>query len=137
MKKPTVFPAVLDALSQITETVTEAARSCGMDESSVRQLELAVDEASTNIINYAYPESSDGTIEVEWSCRDNEFAVILRDRGNAFDQTEPTNPNLDAPLEERQIGGLGRFFMQKCCDSLTYQRIGDCNVLTFVKKIKV
>ena len=136
MKQQGAFPAVTEILPDIAELVTSAARSCGMLDAHMAQLELAVDEACTNIINYAYAGTDGGKIEI--LCEDDreDFLVTIRDNGAPFDQTEPTEPDLDSPIEERHIGGLGRFFMKKCVDELTYRREDNCNSLTFRKKIR-
>jgi len=136
MNQQGVFPAVTEILPDIAELVTAAARSCGMIDAHVAQLELAVDEACTNIIQYAYAGRDGGTIEI--LCEDDrkDFLVAIRDNGVPFDQTQPTEPDLNSPIEERQVGGLGRFFMRKCVDELTYLRENDHNVLILRKRIR-
>jgi len=134
MRKQASFPAVLSALADIAEMVTGCAREAGMPEECVREIELAVDEAGTNIVNYAYPKDEEGTIEIECRLENERFAIVLRDSGQPFDQTKPTTPVVEGPLEEREIGGYGRFLMRQCLDDLFYAREEGRNVLTFVKR---
>ena len=135
MRKQASFPAVLSALADIAEMVTGCAREAGMAEKCLWEIELAVGEAATNIVSYAYPEEEAGTIEIECRLENERFAIVLRDSGQPFDQTKPTTPVLEGPLEERQIGGYGRFLMRQCLDDLSYAREEGRNVLTFVKRI--
>ena len=66
-----------------------------------------------------------------------EPAVVLTfiDSGIAFNPLEKEDPNVNLPAEERQIGGLGIFMTKKTMDEVRYERAGDRNVLTLIKRI--
>ncbi len=136
MRRQAIFPAVRISLPDIAELVTDFAREIGMTEECVRELELAVDEASTNIVEHAYPEEIEGKIEIECRLDSEGFAVVLRDDGLPFDQTDRTEAVVEGPLEDRHIGGYGRFLMRQCLDNLFYERVEGWNVLTFIKHIR-
>ena len=98
-------------------------------------IDVAVEELFVNIASYAYaPGSGMATIRLELT---QEPAVVLTfiDSGIAFNPLEKEDPNVNLPAEERQIGGLGIFMTKKTMDEVRYERAGDRNVLTLIKRI--
>jgi serine/threonine-protein kinase RsbW len=130
-----VFPARIEQLANICQTVTDAARGCGMDDRNLWKLETAVDEACTNIACYGYQGRADGFIVIRWECKNGFLYVTIEDSGIPFDQSQPTAPDLDCDLCKRKAGGLGRFIMRKFLDDMRYQRVGQKNRLTLVKHL--
>ncbi|UCC89349.1 MAG: ATP-binding protein [Anaerolineales bacterium] len=129
------FPAQFESLLRIGEFVTRAARSAGLDSTAVYAVEMAVDEACTNIIEHAY--GGEGRGEIECTCQMNSHAlkVTLRDFGSSFDPSSVPEPNITASLEEREAGGLGLFLMRKLMDEVSFEFTPDSgNVLTMVKR---
>ncbi|HEY74411.1 MAG TPA: SpoIIE family protein phosphatase [Thermoflexia bacterium] len=128
------FPGRFDSLAAIGEFVTHAAEAAGLDERAIYEVQMAVDEACSNIIEHAY--GGEGRGDIECACRTDEHAltVTLRDHGTPFDPTRAPKPDLDAPLDERQVGGLGAYFMQQLMDEMRFEHTPDLgNVLTMVK----
>ena len=106
-----------------------------MDESDTYSVELAVDEACTNIIEHAYRGSHDGEIECTCDARDDDLTIILRDHGRPFDVASVPEPDLKADLEDRKVGGLGVFLIHKLMDDVRFEPLGKSgNVLTMVKR---
>ena len=129
-----VFPAHFDQLDAIREYVGKFARSRGLVDRDVYAVQLAVDEACSNIIEHAYEGIHDGQIEV--SCEDHRgrLTVSLLDWGKPFDPAVVSDPDLSDDLSERQVGGLGIFLMRKMMDEVHYQSSPDRgNTLTMVK----
>ena len=113
---------------------TQAARDAGMDDSETYAVELAVDEACTNIIEHAYQGENRG--EIECTCDSNNvcLTVIIRDHGKPFDPSTVVTPDLDADIDNRVVGGLGVFLMKRCMDEVQFEPLGEAgNVLTMVK----
>ena len=129
-----VFPANFESLDTVREFVGKAAREIGMDDSEVYAVQLAVDEACSNIIEHAYGGQNRG--EIECSCQVNKKAltIVLRDHGRPFDPASIAAPNLTLGLNERQVGGLGLFLMRHLMDEVRFEAQGEAgNVLTLVK----
>lgn len=114
------FPATLDSLSHISLFITDAAERSGLDERATWQVQLAVDEAATNIIQHAYDVNERGNITLSWRCEENNFIIILHDQGRGFDPKDVPPPDLLAPLEDRQIGGLGIYLMTRLMDEVHF-----------------
>ena len=128
------LPGTLDALEPLGDYVRAAAAEAGFDTAAAGRLHLAVDEMATNSITHAYQEQGrEGQIYLEAVIDDRELRVHLEDTGPAYDPTVREDPtDLDRPLEERGVGGLGIFLARRNVDALLYERRGDRNRLTFV-----
>lgn len=107
-------------LARIAEFIGEVTANFGMTEQETYNIQMAVDEAVTNIIEHAY-QAQEGPIEVVAERQGEDFIVILRDRGRPFDPTNVTEPDITAGLDEREIGGLGLYFMRKLMDQVDFR----------------
>ena len=121
----------LENLSLIGEFIGDSMRSFGLDEHKTFEVQLAVDEACTNIIEYGYANER-GTIDIVCWRKNEEIVVVIKDRGKPFDPTSVQPPDLNASLEERTTGGLGIYFMKTLMDKVKYEFSGGKNVLTLV-----
>lgn len=111
----------LNNLAQIGEFVTRAALCLGLDGQQAFEVQMATDEACTNIVEHAYGIGVAGEINIRCTLEGEDFVVALRDHGRSFDPEQVAEPNLACPLEERQIGGLGLYFMRKLMDRIVFR----------------
>ncbi len=96
----------------------------------IRRLELVFEEALVNVIHYAYLDSL-GEIEVTLTCTPLRLTLQIRDWGRPFNPlTEAPQIDIEAPLEKREIGGLGIHLIRNIMDEVSYTREGETNVLT-------
>lgn len=129
------FPGKFDSLIEISEFVTQAAGDVGLSEESVYAVEMAVDEACTNIIEHAYGGEGRGDIECTCQINGNKLTVTLQDCGRPFDPSSVPEPDVNAPLQDRQEGGLGLYLMHRLMDEVHFEFTPDSgNVLTMVKR---
>lgn len=129
-------PAKLESLASISAFINEATRRAGLDEHTAWQVELAADEAATNIIQHGYEPGNPGTIELTWRIEDDRLIITLRDYGRRFNPDDVPPPDLLSPLEERQPGGLGLYLMNRLMDQVRFDfDNADGNLLTMVKHI--
>ncbi len=110
----------LENLARIAEFVTGAARHLGLDEQQAFQVQMAVDEACANIVEHAYGPGVPGEIRIHCAIEGDDFVVTILDHGCPFDPDQVQQPDLTCPLEERQIGGLGLYFMRKLMDRVVF-----------------
>ena len=132
----TTFPGTLDSLGPIREFVKAAAAEAGLDKKRAYRLQLAVDEIASNIIMHGYEEHDlVGDVEV-WSESDaDKLTITLADSGAPYDPLgRPEPDNLDAPLEERAIGGLGVYLAINNVDEFRYRYEDGRNYNIFVVK---
>jgi serine/threonine-protein kinase RsbW len=97
---------------------------------------LAVDELVTNAVLHGFAEPNDQEISVRIDLADGQLQATVVDEGHEFDPLQAPAPNLDAPLQERSIGGLGVHLVRNLMDHVTYERQGVKNVLTVRKRIR-
>jgi len=109
----------LENLSIISDFIGKAMRQIGAKEKNIAEVQLAVDEACSNIILYAY-SGRKGIIKLALELAGDDLIVTIRDRGKPFDPTSVPPPDLEADLNERRIGGLGMYFMRKVMDEVSY-----------------
>jgi serine/threonine-protein kinase RsbW len=129
------FPARFEFLDEIREFVAEIAREGGFNEKEIYSLQLAADEAATNIIEHAYEGVEDADFDVTCEMDGDVFVITMRDTGRPFNPSNVRLPNLKADLSERKIGGLGVYLMRKLMDEVHYishPRTG--NLLTMTKR---
>ena len=104
-----------------------------LDMSMLPQIDLALEEAVTNIIMYAYPEGEKGTAELTVEVADGQISATLIDSGTPFNPLQQQEANLDVSLEERKIGGLGIHLIREIMDVVEYAYEDGRNVLKMKK----
>src|SRR6188474_298771 len=119
--KSVQFAAKFEFLDEIRDFVGEIARESGFSDKDVYNIQLATDEAASNIIEHAYENQPDGILELSCGMRGDVMTIILIDHGESFDPSEIPLPDLKADLSERKIGGLGIFLMRKLMDEVSYE----------------
>ena len=133
--KSVQFAAKFEYLDEIRDFVGEIARAGGFSDKDVYNIQLATDDAASNIIEHAYENQSDGVLELSCGMRGDVIIIILIDHGESFDPSEIPLPDLKADLSDRKIGGLGIFLMRKLMDEVHYEpRPDKSNVLTMMKR---
>lgn len=98
----------------------------------VFQLNLALEEAVVNVMNYAYPGQEDMPIIITANDEAGSLRFVIDDEGIAFDPTKAEEPDLTLSAEERPIGGLGIMLVKQLSKSVDYQRIDNHNLLTII-----
>ena len=138
-------PGRYNEIKRICEFVAAGAAQAGFDENTIFHLELCCDEASTNIIEHAYGEEGIGNIIISYRTSADDFTIVMRDNGQAFDPSEvpppPAIANYEASPEELtsqlRIGGLGLHFIRNLMDEVHFtsdRRRG--NQLLMLKKLE-
>lgn len=100
----------------------QAAKEAGLDDRATFRVRLAVDELITNIITHGYMEAGrSGDITISSQVDEAQLTIYLEDSGVSHDpRLEPT-PDLDAPLSERPLGGLGIYLALWAVDQFHYE----------------
>jgi anti-sigma regulatory factor (Ser/Thr protein kinase) len=127
--------ARFEYLEEIREFVGAIARGGGFGPKDVYNIQLAADEAASNIIEHAYEGVKNGVLEISCKLQDGTITIVMVDCGKPFDFSAIPLPDLKTDLWERKIGGLGIFFMRKLMDEVHYESRRDKrNVLTLIKR---
>jgi len=110
----------LENIPVIGDFIVDTLEGFAVGQATIYQILLAVDEACTNVIKHAYSGQT-GIITLTCELLDDSLVIIIRDRGKPFDPRSVPPPDLEADLEQRKIGGLGIYFMQKMMDDVSYE----------------
>lgn len=125
-----------EQLTTVSQKLEELTEKWEVDMAIAMNLSLCLEEALTNVIYYAYPEGVSGDIQITFALKEGSVSVGIEDEGIAFNPlTDSKAPDLEASVEDRQIGGLGVYFIKQFMDDLDYQRINNKNQLVFSKNI--
>lgn len=129
------YPADFQYLDPIRDFVGEIAERAGFSSREVYSIQLAADEACSNVIEHAYDGISGGKIEVECGARDGQIVIVIHDHGKLFDMSAVRQPNLSRDLDEREVGGLGVYLIHKLMDEVSFHSSAkDGNTLTMKKR---
>ena len=126
----------IQQIPQLAEFIEQIAREAKLEQSLSMSLNLALEEAVTNVILYAYPEGSDGLVDIEAVILPEQLEFIVSDSGKPFDPTAAPEADITLNADERPIGGLGIYMVRNLMDSVKYRREDGRNILTMTKKIK-
>ncbi|KAA3657076.1 MAG: ATP-binding protein [Chloroflexi bacterium] len=140
-------PGRYEQIRSVCDFVAAGAKQSGLKESAIFHIELACDEACTNIIEHGYGGEGQGNIIVGWVMEKKRFVITIRDNGRPFNPNNvpepPTPPTPDDPnfskeeiVDSLKVGGLGIHFMRKLMDDVQFnfdEKTG--NTLVMIKKI--
>ena len=101
----------------------------------VMSLNLVLDEVVMNIINHGYDDAGEHQIPVTLALDGDVVTIRVEDDGRPFNPLDAPPPNLDVPIEERQVGGLGIHIVRSVMDDVEHRRDGGRNVLIMKKTI--
>ena len=128
--------AILENVPRAMRCARAAAQQAGFEPSTLYQIELVVDEACANVIQHAYADLEPGDMAVACYLDGRRFLIEVRDWGRSFDPQTVPEPDVEAPLEERSLGGLGLFLIREFMDEIEFSFDPDeGNVLTMVKRL--
>ena len=129
--------AYLESLNEFREFLKEhCAGLPGVSDEVLYDVQLAVDEACTNIIAHGYSGLDPGSIILDLEIEPDKLIVTLTDFGHAFEPSSAPVPDVDAPIEERELGGFGLFFIQQSMDDMDYQVTEDGNKMILTKHLR-
>ncbi len=126
--------ARLESLKGLVKSATESALQCGLTGEGLFAVDLVTEEAVLNILNYAY-HNREGRVRLRCLEDGDRFVIEVTDWGVPFDATAQPAPDVNKPLEERPVGGLGIHLIKKMSDEMRYTREDGQNILRlFIRK---
>ncbi len=125
----------IQQIPQLADFVETIAEEKHLDHSLTLSLNLALEEAVTNVIMYAYPEGTDGLVDIEAIIREHSLSFVISDSGQPFDPTAQPDADVSQSIENRQVGGLGIYLVRSIMDNVSYERNGGKNILSMTKNI--
>ncbi len=120
-------------ISQLEGFIEAVAKDRELDLSQTLNLNLALEEAVTNVVLYAYPQGTTGEVDVLARVGVDWIEFVVTDSGKPFDPTAAPAADTTASVNDRRIGGLGIHLVRTIMDSVHYERRGNKNILTMTK----
>ena len=134
-KRRLVLHNDIHEISRLAEFVEGIAEEKQLDTSTTLNLNLALEEAVTNVICYAYPPGTDGIVDIRATVGDHVLEFTISDEGQPFDPTAAPEADTGASLAQRKIGGLGIHLVRQIMDNVRYEWKDGRNVLNLIKNI--
>lgn len=129
------LPNDVQTIPQLNAFVDEVCEAAGYDMSTTMKLNLAIEEAVVNVMNYAYPSGTTDNVDIDAQLNDERLKFVISDKGTPFDPTAKAEVDTTLTAEERGIGGLGIHLIRQIMDTINYERVDGKNVLTLRKKL--
>jgi serine/threonine-protein kinase RsbW len=127
--------AEVESLQAFRDFIAESCAQHNIPHDTVLELKLAVDEACTNIIQHGYKGMDPGSIILSFRIDGERILVQITDFGHVFEPAEAPTPDLEAPAEDRELGGMGLYLIYQTMDNIDYHASVEGNTLTFTKLI--
>jgi serine/threonine-protein kinase RsbW len=128
--------SIKNDLGEIARMSQEVAAWCHtqvLPEEVEFQIDLVLDELVSNVIRHGLKDDKEHFIDVNMLCDGHELVLEVEDDGVPFNPLDSPTPDINKPIEERRIGGLGIHLVRQIMDHLVYERRGEKNYL-FMKK---
>ena len=137
LEKTLHVPATHDSIRLIIDETLPLLEESGEERKIVNKVRLVLEELLVNVVSYAY-DGGEGYIDIhtEITFDPKNLLIVIKDGGKPFDPTAKKDPDLNVPLKDRPIGGLGIFLVKQTMDEVIYERVNDENVLTLKKKLE-
>ena len=119
----------LDQVSFVAERLAPLLETWNVAPRTAYRTQLVIEEVLSNVVRHGYPDGGQHEISVSVSRRDEGIEIRVRDDGVEFDPSAAAPVDLDQPLGERRVGGLGIHLVRQFVDSLEYRRADGCNDL--------
>lgn len=128
--------ATVENIAPVTDFVNGELAALNCPGRIQRQIDVAIDELFGNIAQYAYdPAVGPATVRVEVTEEPLAVVITFLDHGVPYDPLAQADPDVHAPLEERQAGGLGVFLVKQTMDDVTYEYKDGQNILKIKKRL--
>ena len=135
MEKSIVLANEISEIGRLADFIEDMGNEFSLAPDVRFNINLVLEEAVANIINYAYPKDEHESIYLSARMHEDSIVLVLTDTGKEFDPTMAPEVDVTLSAEERQIGGLGIFLIRQIMNEVRYERIDGKNVLTLEKKL--
>jgi len=125
----------LEEIERLAAAVEAFGAAHQLPDAVIFAFNLSLDEVVTNVISYAFTDVQEHPIDVRLQLVGDVLHAEVSDFGRPFNPIDVPTPDLDAPIEDRRIGGLGIHIVREMMDRLEYKREQDRNVLRLSKRV--
>ncbi len=127
----------LSGIEIMTVQLEKMCKEWDINENVAFSMNLALEEIVTNIINHGYEGKEEYSISIRFTLEKHNMRIQIKDWAPAFNPLDLPEPDdIDKPIEERNIGGLGIHLVKKFTDNFNYRRSDNKNIVTLIKSLK-
>jgi len=119
----------LPSLPPLTAAVNQFLEQQAAPHDAIFRVNLVIEEIVTNIIKYGYDDTAPHTITLDLALSPESIRLQLQDDGHPFDPLKTPEPDLNLPLDQRKIGGLGLHLVRETVSRIAYRRENGANIL--------
>ena len=135
-RKTVIIKNDIHELKTLRSLVSDFVRDNHLSKTIINDVNLVLEEIVSNIIFYGYKDAQGHSITINFDLEEDELILRITDDARAFNPLQAPEPDINKPIEERKIGGLGIYLTRKFTDNIEYKRVNKENVLTLKKIIK-
>ena len=135
LQRSLTLPNDINTIPQLNEFIDAVCEELEIDMALAMSLNLAMEEAVVNVMDYAYPEGTEGEVDIEAIADETQLHCTISDSGKPFDPTAKEEVDTTLSAEERPIGGLGIHLIRQLMDNISYERKDGKNILRLSKNI--
>lgn len=112
----------LSEIAKVERELESFGKKCSFSSKTLFELNLILEEVLANVIAYAYEDNQPHEIMVQADLRDDELVIEVEDDGRSFNPLQIPPPDLERPLAQRKIGGLGLHLVRELTSRVEYHR---------------
>lgn len=128
--KKLIISNKIDQLEGLQQFLEQLGAEWQLDPGIVFEMNLVLEEYISNLICYGYSDKDDHEISIGISNEKERLLIVVIDDGTTFNILKvPDNIDIEKPLEDRRIGGLGIHLIKSLTESLDYKSEGGRNTL--------
>ncbi len=124
-----------DQVDTVRKFFDDYSKENKLTEKTVHDIQMALDELLTNIVNYGYEDSDEHKIDVRFGINDDAVRVEIIDDSKPYNILEQENPDISLSVEDKPIGGLGIFLIKKLMSNVDYYTEEGKNHLVMIKEL--
>jgi len=125
----------LSELDTLEEKLDQFCAQLGLTNKCLCEINLALEELFTNIISYGYSDDDEHWVRFTLSYQNGTITMRIEDDGMPFNPIDVKEPDIQCPIEDRKIGGLGIHLIKKIMDEMIHRRRANKNILVLKKAL--
>ena len=101
----------------------------------IHDVQLALDEVVTNIVEYGYDDDDKHFIDIKFILNEQSLKIIIIDDANPYNILDKENPDTSLSLDDKPIGGLGIYLVKHLMTNIDYDYRDGKNHLLLTKSL--
>jgi len=130
------IPNERDKIDLVSKLFDQFGDQHGLSEKVVHDIQMALDELLTNIVNYGYEDDEEHLIDVHFEVQNSSLRVEIVDDAKTYNMLEREDPDTSLAIEDKPIGGLGGFLVKKLMSHVEYYTEADKNHFIMIKELE-